>query len=169
MVHMQFLLVRSNDSDGEISGHALMATVPPTSHIDEKPSEAYPPQMPALGMKDLAKLLDLCHRLELDGEVTPIMAWTRIMHDHRLPELEAEDFVAIRADLLSKVRCYGLVLFLFFSIIVGLFVFPLFFYFSSELTIDVSLPDSALCWRSLRFATPSRWPSRTGLSKRLPT
>ncbi|KAF2467544.1 uncharacterized protein BDR25DRAFT_63524 [Lindgomyces ingoldianus] len=107
MDHMQFLMVRANDSESDVSGHALMASCPPESHIVNSPQEQYPHQMPDIAMPDLLKLLDLSNRLPLDGEITPIMAWAMILQDHRFHELTTEDVVAIKNDLLAKVRCYG--------------------------------------------------------------
>jgi len=107
MDHMQFLMVRSEDSDGEISGHALMATCPPGSHIHDHPDEKYPHKMPDVGMPDLLKLLDLSNRLPLDGEITPIMAWAGLRSHPRCSELTKPDFEAIRDELLAKIRCYG--------------------------------------------------------------
>jgi hypothetical protein len=107
MDHMQFLMIRSEDSDGEISGHALMATCPPGSHIANHPEEKYPHKMPEIGMPDLLKLLDLSNRLPLDGEITPIMAWAGIRNHPRSRELSKEDFEALRDELLAKIRCYG--------------------------------------------------------------
>ncbi|KAJ9648285.1 hypothetical protein H2201_000593 [Coniosporium apollinis] len=107
MDHMQFLCVRSQDSEAEISGHVLMATCPPESHIVERPEEKYPHQMPDVGIKDLMKLLDLSNRLGLEGEITPIMAWAQIMGHESFFHLKKEDFTAMKEDLLAKVRCYG--------------------------------------------------------------
>jgi hypothetical protein len=110
MDHMQYLMVRAHDADEHISGHALMATCPPDSHIAAKPEEPYPHQMPDIQMPDLMKLLDLSNRLPLDGEITPIMAWVMVLQDERLPQLTEADIGAMKTDLLAKVRCYGLVL-----------------------------------------------------------
>lgn len=107
MDHMQFLMVRANDSDADVSGHALMASCPPESHVINNPEEKYPHQMPDIAMPDLLKLLDLSNRLPLDGEITPIMAWSMILQHPRLLELSAKEFEAIKGDLLAKVRCYG--------------------------------------------------------------
>lgn len=110
MDHMQFLMVRSKTApDAEISGHALMATCPPQSHIDEHPDDKYPHKMPELGMPDLMKLLDLSQRLPLDGEMTPIMAWALIRGSERFVELGKTDFDVIKEDLKGKIRCYGYV------------------------------------------------------------
>jgi hypothetical protein len=105
--HIQFLMVRSQDSEGDISGHTLMATCPPESHIIAHPEEPYPHKMPDIGMQDLVKLLDLSNRLPLDGEITPIMAWAGIFSHPRVQELDQKDFESIRSDLLPKIRCYG--------------------------------------------------------------
>ncbi|KAK5148712.1 hypothetical protein LTR32_000070 [Rachicladosporium monterosium] len=126
MNHMQYLLVRSHNAenltfhhpqetpdDGEhehMSGHALMATAPPHSHIMGRPSEIYPCQMPAdLGTEGLAKLLDLSNRLPFDhySEITPVMAWTTILRHPHVNRLELADFEAVKTDLVGKVRCYG--------------------------------------------------------------
>ena len=137
MDHMQYLLVRShnpedsvhhpmeNPDDGDhehMSGHALMASAPPQSHIMNKPKERYEFPDPGAvargqverkpGLDGLAKLLDLSNRLPFDHytEITPVMAWTTMLRHPRLGELEPGDFDSIKNDLSSKVRCYGCVL-----------------------------------------------------------
>lgn len=107
MDHMQYLMVRAHDAEELISGHALMATAPPDSHIASCPQETYPHQMPDLAMPDLMKLLDLSNRLPLDGEITPIMAWVMVLRDERLAELTKDDIEGIKGELLAKIRCYG--------------------------------------------------------------
>lgn len=107
MDHMQMLCVRSQDSEADISGHALMATCPPESHLVERPEVQYPHKMPDMQAGDLMKLLDLSNRLPLDGEITPVMAWAAILRDERFPMLAEKDFKLIKEDLLAKVRCYG--------------------------------------------------------------
>lgn len=107
MDHMQFLMVRAHDAEETISGHALMATAPPDSHIATCPQDKYPHQMPDIAMPDLMKLLDLSTRLPLDGEITPIMAWAMILQDARFSELSKEEIMLIKEELLAKVRCYG--------------------------------------------------------------
>ncbi|KAJ4382688.1 hypothetical protein N0V86_001910 [Didymella sp. IMI 355093] len=107
MDHMQFLMVRAHDAEETISGHALMATAPPDSHIANHPEEKYPHQMPDVAMPDLMKLLDLSARLPLDGEITPIMAWVMILKDQNFKTLTKEEIGAIKGELLAKVRCYG--------------------------------------------------------------
>jgi len=107
MDHMQFLMVRAHDAEETISGHALMATAPPDSHIASCPEEKYPHQMPDVTMPDLMKLLDLSNRLPLDGEITPIMAWAKIIQDDSFCELSKEEIEVIKVELLAKVRCYG--------------------------------------------------------------
>jgi len=109
MDHMQFLMVAAHDADEQVSGHALMASAPPESHIANHPHEKYPHQMPDIAMPDLLKLLDLSNRLPLDGEITPIMAWAMILQDQRFHELTADEIAIMKGDLLAKVRCYGYV------------------------------------------------------------
>ncbi|KAG9188324.1 hypothetical protein G6011_02247 [Alternaria panax] len=107
MDHMQFLMVRAHDADENISGHALMATAPPDAHIVNCPEEKYPHQMPDVKMPDLMKLLDLSNRLPLDGEITPIMAWAKILQDDNFRDLSKQDIELVKTELLAKVRCYG--------------------------------------------------------------
>lgn len=109
MDHMQPLMVKSNESEIEACGHALMATCPPQQHIDTNPDEPYPYQVQDVPMPDLVKLLDLSNRLPLDGEITPIMAWASIRGHERAGELRAGDYRAIKDGLSGKVRCYGYV------------------------------------------------------------
>jgi hypothetical protein len=107
MDHIQFLMVQAHDAEETISGHALMATAPPESHIANCPQEKYPHQMPDITMPDLMKLLDLSNRLPLDGEITPIMAWANMIQDEQFKTLAKEEIELIKVELLAKVRCYG--------------------------------------------------------------
>ena len=110
MDHMQMLCVQSQQSEGDdISGHALMASCPTKNHLIERPDVQYPHQLPDMKASDLLKLLDLSNRLPLQGEITPIMAWAAILRHESVRLLTAEDFASVKADLLSKIRCYGCV------------------------------------------------------------
>ncbi|XXG93986.1 hypothetical protein Hte_000237 [Hypoxylon texense] len=60
-----------------------------------------------LSKADLATLLDLSKKLDLDGEITPVMAWGMILAHPRLGELKREDLEKLIDDLKGKVRCYG--------------------------------------------------------------
>lgn len=60
-----------------------------------------------LSKSDLATLLDLSQKLNLDGEITPVMAWGMVLAHPRLGELNERDFVKLTEELGSKVRCYG--------------------------------------------------------------
>ncbi|KAF5122089.1 hypothetical protein E5D57_012563 [Metarhizium anisopliae] len=56
---------------------------------------------------DLSTLLDLSQHLDLDGEITPVMAWGMILSHPRFADFQPEDFAKIAAELGRKVRCYG--------------------------------------------------------------
>ena len=133
MDHMPWLLERSTEvGGGEPCGHALMASCPP------EPFPELTPDIPfgysnvratgnngssnsaggaaetgqrtwELTKGDLTTLLDLSKRLNLDGEITPVMAWGMVLAHPRLAELKTEDFVRMTEELSSKVRCYGYV------------------------------------------------------------
>jgi len=108
MKHMQMLCVRSHNADEHMSGHALMATCPPTQHIIENPNVPYPHQIPKeTAGGDLLRLLDLSGRLDLNGELTPVMAWAYIMRDENMPRFTKDNFAHIQEVLMGKVRCYG--------------------------------------------------------------
>ena len=125
MEHMQYLVVRSHNAEEQhfhhpaenpddrewehMSGHALMATCPPLQAVVEAPNEPWPFKMPDLRVPDLTKLLDLSARLPLNhgSEITPIMAWTRIIRDPRINDLDEHDLERVKVELGSKVRCYG--------------------------------------------------------------
>lgn len=128
MDHLPWLLEKSSDGPGEPCGHALMASCPPepfaelnsdipfgSAHgtaadgAESKANDAaqHPPKTWELSKGDLTTLLDLSKRLDLDGEITPVMAWGMILGHPRLTELTRKDFEKITDDLKGKVRCYG--------------------------------------------------------------
>lgn len=129
MDHMPWLLERGAEAGGgEPCGHALMASCPPEPFPELTPdipfgySNVRAPSSGAgsgggavetgqrtweLSKGDLSTLLDLSQRLNLDGEITPVMAWGMVLAHPRLGELQVEDFVKIAEELRSKVRCYG--------------------------------------------------------------
>lgn len=60
-----------------------------------------------LSKGDLNTLLDLSQKLNLDGEITPIMAWGMVLGHPRLGELNEADFRELSECLRGRVRCYG--------------------------------------------------------------
>lgn len=114
MDHMQFLVERSSGEEGEFCGHALMASCPPVPDPDEVIPFGHGPRQNEDAQKtwDLSKgslthLLDISMRLNLDGELTPVMAWGVILAHHRFRELTKEDINQITTELSGKIRCYG--------------------------------------------------------------
>lgn len=130
MDHLPWLLERSTEvGGGEPCGHALMASCPPEPFPElnsDIPFGYTNVRAPAAGSDgsgagaveagqrtweltkgDLATLLDLSKRLNLDGEITPVMAWGMVLGHPRLGELKAEDFLQIAGELKNKIRCYG--------------------------------------------------------------
>lgn len=111
------MMERKADPEGGACGHALMATCP---------AQSFPESMPDLSSgqtdnrgdgvwsydvqptkADLATLLDLSSRLDLDGEVTPVMAWGMVLAHPRVHELRPEQLKTMAEELVQKVRCYG--------------------------------------------------------------
>jgi len=116
MDHMQFLVERASQPEGEPCGHALMATCPPDPHPELNPDLPFGQtnSQDTAGQKtwdlskpDLANLLDLSKRLNLDGEITPVMAWGMVLGHPRFSEFTLEDFRKLVEELGNKVRCYG--------------------------------------------------------------
>ncbi|RKF62723.1 putative bzip-type transcription factor [Erysiphe neolycopersici] len=117
MEHMQFLIERASEPGGEPCGHALMASCPPDSYIEshpDSPFRCYHPENFHNGQKcwditksDLANLLDLSKKLDLNGEITPVMAWGMILDHPRFHEMKLEDIEAVCQILSGKIKCYG--------------------------------------------------------------
>lgn len=125
MSHLPWLLQRGIEAGGLPCGHALMATCPPkpfselTSDIpfgyrNARNSEFKTDQRTwEISKVDLNSLLELSSKLNLDSEVTPVMAWGMILAYPRIAELTTKDFESLTDELGSKVRCFGYVLQLF--------------------------------------------------------
>jgi hypothetical protein len=118
MDHMQFLVERASEPEGEFCGHALMATCPPEAFPENNPDIPFGHGVGNLGSGqktwdlskgDLANLLDLSKRLNLDGEITPVMAWGMVLSNPRFAELSSRDFHTLSDELKGKIRCYGYV------------------------------------------------------------
>ncbi|KAH6660002.1 hypothetical protein BKA67DRAFT_546469 [Truncatella angustata] len=119
MDHMPWLVERASEAGGEPCGHALMATCPPepfsglSNDVPFGYNHAQPEQNRSgqrtweLTKGDLSTLLDLSKKLDLDGEITPVMAWGLILNHPRLAELRVEDYHRLADELGGKVRCYG--------------------------------------------------------------
>ena len=106
----------SDDSGGDshgielnaFSGHALMASYPPPSHIKTAPEgQLYPHQTYDLPAPNLETLLNLSRQLVTDSQLTPIMALQSIRNHELYPALTREDVKIIMETLNMKIRCYG--------------------------------------------------------------
>lgn len=60
-----------------------------------------------LSSVDLASLMDLSAKINLDGEITPIMAWGMIMSHPKFMEMASSDIRALAEQLGPKMRCFG--------------------------------------------------------------
>ncbi|KAI9722687.1 MAG: hypothetical protein M1812_001618 [Candelaria pacifica] len=99
--------VDHDQSDEDVHGHALMASCPREQDILDPQAVLKPCPTSNVQRADLRSLMESCSRLELDGEITPVMAWSIIWGDSRLNELTPRDFAVLKEDLGMKVRCYG--------------------------------------------------------------
>ncbi|OAL17503.1 hypothetical protein AYO22_11538 [Fonsecaea multimorphosa] len=121
--HEEYLVRRSADSpnteeDALFSGHALMASCPPPSHIARVPAEGgglvptYEHKVPdAESVQILNNLLNLSQTLKGSaiptGQVTPIMALQSLKGHRNYATLTREDVLGMIESIRSKVRCYG--------------------------------------------------------------
>ena len=118
MHHLPFLLDRATETGNHATGHALMASCPPEpfpeltedipfgySNANCDHDSGQRTWEPA--KVDLNSLLDLSSKFNLDGEITPVMAWGMVLAHPRFPEMRQEDFQRLVGDLKDKVQCYG--------------------------------------------------------------
>lgn len=100
------------------SGHALMASVPPPTHIERTPAKmgglepTYPHQAPQASMQALNTLLNLSKVIKSEGyveggQVTPIMALQSLRGHYGYHSLTRDDVVGMIDAIKAKVRCYG--------------------------------------------------------------
>jgi hypothetical protein len=130
MDHLAFVLEMQSEAGRLPSGHAMMASCPPRpfsealsdqpfgkrydhdhshNHRERAASSALVVQQ-GTWMTDknsLCTLLDLSSKLDLEGEITPIMAWGMIMAHPQFQELTPSDLRLISEILYQRVRCYG--------------------------------------------------------------
>ncbi|KAK1448439.1 BZIP-type transcription factor [Colletotrichum cuscutae] len=111
-------VLTSSEMGGEPCGHALMASCPPAPFPELTPDIPFgysnvngdldsQQRTWEVSKGSLSALLDLSKKLNLDGEVTPVMAWGMVLGHPRAHELRAEDFQKLTDELKDKVRCYG--------------------------------------------------------------
>ncbi|KAJ9615347.1 hypothetical protein H2200_001422 [Cladophialophora chaetospira] len=121
--HGEYLVRRSMDSPNNeeealFSGHALMATCPPPSHIERVPAQragldpTYEHKVPdAESVQILNNLLNLSQTLKgsaiPSGQVTPIMALQCLKGHRNYATLNRDDVLGMIDSIRSKVRCYG--------------------------------------------------------------
>lgn len=123
--HIRYLVGRANNPTGlaiqkpeevpddgineHISGHALMASCPPPSHVVFNPTNDCPYQPPStLPKATLAELLGLYEKLPELGqaEIPPIKAWVKLRQDERFLRLDTVDFQLLADQLLPTIKCH---------------------------------------------------------------
>ncbi|KAK4945249.1 hypothetical protein LTR10_015408 [Elasticomyces elasticus] len=121
--HGEYLVRRSMDSPNNeeealFSGHALMASCPPPTHITSVPAQegglvpTYEHKVPdAESVQILSNLLNLSQTLQgstiPSGQVTPIMALQSLKGHRNYGSLTREDVMGMIESIRGKVRCYG--------------------------------------------------------------
>jgi hypothetical protein len=108
----------NTDEEAMFSGHALMASCPPPSHIESVPAQqsglvpTYEHKAPdAASVQILNNLLNLSQSLAGNAipsdQVTPIMALQSLKGHRNYSSLTREDVLGMIDSIRSKVRCYG--------------------------------------------------------------
>src|SRR5690349_20802063 len=105
----------NTEEEALFSGHALMASCPPPSHIERVPAQkgglepTYEHKVPdSESDQILTKLFNLSHTLTIpSGQVTPIMALQSLKGHRNYSSLTREDVLGMIEAIRSKVRCYG--------------------------------------------------------------
>lgn len=113
--HMQKLAILSHQNSDYIQGHVLMVSCPPESHITANPDQDWGLRTVDLDPEPLGTLFNMQvldaerkRYLEgLDGELTPMAAWTKITTHPRFYELTLQDFDTLAQVLPGRVGCHG--------------------------------------------------------------
>ena len=99
-----------HDVNLELSGHAMMLTNPPASHMATDPQTPWfqPPKIP---ISNLLVLMDTAQNIPMRrGEITPILALKKIREDPRYGLMNRRQFEMLTKRLSEKTRCYGYVI-----------------------------------------------------------
>ena len=121
--HSEYLIRRSmtssdDEDEAQYSGHALMASCPPPTHIENTPAQGgglvptYPHQVPQIPIEQLNNMLNLSYQFKAEGlvpggQVTPIMALQSLRTHDRYTSLTRNDVLGMIEAVKNKVRCYG--------------------------------------------------------------
>ena len=110
-----------NQNSSELSGHALMMTCPShntiVNSLDNKGMPVdrdarFAHEMPNLPNADLNAMMIASSNLDLNGEITPVMALKMIRDDKRYPMMTMTHFESLKEKLKTRSRCYGYVILL---------------------------------------------------------
>lgn len=113
--HIQKLSSLSTHNRDYIQGHVLMVSCPPESHTLSRPDEDWGLRTVDLDPEPLNTLLNMQvldaerkrYLEDLDGELTPMAAWTKMTTHQRFHELAPQDFETLMQVLPGKVGCHG--------------------------------------------------------------
>lgn len=89
-----------------VSGHTMTASA---SFVDLMPPPLSPPTSCSASDIGIQNLMLLSSKLPLEGEITPVEAWKRILQHRNAHRITANDLVALEQELKTQVECYGYV------------------------------------------------------------
>ncbi|KAF8467716.1 hypothetical protein BDZ91DRAFT_793392 [Kalaharituber pfeilii] len=113
--HMHEVCTNAATDPKFIQGHVLMLSCPPESHSLRNPDIPWGSKTVDLEPDAVTQLFNMqvldAERQKyldnLDGELTPMAAWTKITTHPRFRELTVEDFATLANELSTKVNCHG--------------------------------------------------------------
>ena len=95
---------RGDESSDNPSCHALTAQAPLLTAAPASLSSTSTWQIPAV---EIERLLDLSSQLDLQGEVTPVQAWSRIKNYPGFGKLGPDRLEGLKFALMAEVECCG--------------------------------------------------------------
>lgn len=112
--HMKILSTNATRSE-YIHSHVLMISCPPESHTSQHPEQEWGLKTVDLEPESIVTLFNMQvldaqrkrYLESLDGELTPMAAWTKITTHPRFSELTFQDFDHLIRELPNKVGCHG--------------------------------------------------------------
>lgn len=88
----------------EPTGHVLTASAPLLTHAPTDLTSSSQWQVPAV---EIERLLELSAGLNLDGEVTPVQAWSKLRQRPEFEKIDRDGLENLKIALIQEVQCYG--------------------------------------------------------------
>lgn len=90
----------------EYAGHAVTIQAPLVAGLPDVLEDGMSWEIPA---SQVDRLFELAGALNLEGEITPIQAWTRIKHHPQFYKLDPPTLRQLSQNLVNQIKCFGYV------------------------------------------------------------